>query len=413
MIHHGFATGIAALILVTACGPGEPPARVVEPAVTPKPEPKPEPTPEPTPTSPPVPVAPAGPPEIRLVAAGGSHSCVLLGDETVRCWGSNEDGQLGATSVKESATPIEVVALRGATALALGDDFSCARLADRRVSCWGSDSFGQLGAGAITGSSRPIPAAVAGLGDVALIRAGDWHVAAISEAGEVKFWGRNNVGQYGDGAEVDLATPTPNPALLQPPALALGGFHGCAVVNGGTVRCWGWNEFGQLGDGSSGKQAVRRAPVPVAKLAGVKDLALGENHSCALLVSGEVRCWGSNEYGQLGDGGRRDSPRPVAVKGLADVSELVAGGYHTCARLADGGLRCWGSNAAGQLGDGSRKDRRVPTAVAELGPARQLAAGREHSCALLVDGALWCWGQQGGAALGTAGDAPKPARVAL
>ena len=406
---------MSVLLLVTACGAGESPGPGGEPAVAPRSTSVPTPTATPTATPTPVtPPAPAGPPEVRLVAAGGSHSCVLLGDETVRCWGSNADGQLGVTSVKESARPIVVPGLRGVAELALGDDFSCARLGDRTVSCWGSDSFGQLAGGTSTGNSRATPVLVPGLADVAFIRAGDWHAAAVSAVGEVKFWGRNNVGQYGDGAEVDLATPTVNPAILQPPALALGGFHGCAIVSGGrTVKCWGWNEFGQLGDGSSGKLAVKRAPVAVAKLDEVKDLALGENHSCALLVSGEVRCWGSDEYGQLGDGGRRDSARPVAVKGLAGVSELVAGGYHTCARLEDGGLRCWGSNAAGQLGDGSRTDRRVPTAVVDVGPARQLAAGREHSCALLVDGGLWCWGQQGGAALGTAGDAPRPVRVTL
>ncbi len=349
-----------------------------------------------------------------MVAAGGSHSCVLLTDETVRCWGSNADSQLGATGGQPSSTPIHVAGLHGATALALGDDFSCARLGDRSVSCWGSDSFGQLGGGTISASARAVPAPVVGLGDVATLAAGDWHAAAIRESGALLFWGRNNVGQFGDGAEIDLATPTENPALLKVRKLALGGFHGCAVIGDATAKCWGWNEFGQLGDGTTGKQAVKRAPVAVVKLAGVQDLALGENHSCALLEAGEVRCWGSNEYGQLGDGGRRDSPRPVAVKGLTGVTELVAGGYHTCARLGDGALRCWGSNGAGQLGDGSTQDRRVPTPVIGVGPARQLAAGREHTCGLLADGALWCWGQQGGAALGIVADGgPRPGLVAL
>ncbi|MBK7827006.1 hypothetical protein [Nannocystis sp.] len=196
--------------------------------------------------------------------------------------------------------------------------------------------------------------------------------------------------------------------------IALGGFHGCAVMADQTVQCWGWNEFGQLGDGSVGKQAVKRTPVVVPKLAGVKQLSIGENHSCALHDTGAVSCWGSNEYGQLGRGSRRDSTAPVAVAGLQGVVEISTGGYHSCARLTDGALRCWGSNGNSQLGDGSTHDRDAPVAVAEVGTATQIVAGREHSCALRSDGAVWCWGRRPGLQFGrVTADGAWPGPVSL
>jgi alpha-tubulin suppressor-like RCC1 family protein len=329
---------------------------------------------------------------------------MLLSDTTVRCMGVNSDGQLGVQGDTPNQTPQPIAGLRGVTSLALGDDFSCAVLADRTVKCWGGSSFGQLGAGPLPDVLRSPPVAVKKLEGVHSLDAGNWHAVAVLDTGDAVFWGRNNVGQFADGGEEDRDIPTPSTTVAAFRKLALGGFHGCSLPQDGSVQCWGWNEYGQLGDGTAGKDVVRRAPVTVVGLTGVKDLALGENHSCALLADSTVRCWGSNELGQLGNGSRTASKTPVAVKDLTGVTELIAGGYHSCARLGDDTVRCWGSNGDGQIGDATTENRRVPTAVRELGPARQLAAGHRHSCALLRDDTVWCWGARASA---------RPTRVSL
>ncbi len=340
-----------AVTLALACGPTEPPKQA--PAPTPAPAPIAAPQPE-EPARPEAPPPPARPPRIVSVAAGGSHSCVALDDGKVRCWGANADGQLGAAGVPESKNLVEVAGLNDVAALALGDDFSCARLTGGGVQCWGSDAMGQLGTGTDAAASRPTPAPVVDLAGVTTLDAGDWTAAALLADGTLRFWGRNNVGQFGDGTEVDRTAPVATPPLTAVRQVALGGFFACALLSDASVRCWGWNEHGQLGDGKSGKAAVQRAPVAGPKLTGVEQLALGENHGCARLSSGAVSCWGSNEYGQLGDGTRRDRLAPVAVRGLTGAVELAVGGYHGCARLGDGAVHCWGANASGQLGDGTR-----------------------------------------------------------
>lgn len=392
---------VSTVVLVAACSEAAPtPASTSTPTAPPPPAAKPA---QPAPVPEPEPV-PAGPPVVRAIAAGTDHTCMLLSDTTVRCLGVNTDGQLGVPDDTPHRTPPPIPGLRGVTALALGDDFSCAVLEDRTVKCWGNGSFGQLGAGPLPDVLPSPLVAVKNLAGVRSLDAGDWHAVAVLETGDAVFWGRNNVGQFADGSEEDRDVPTPSSSVTAFRKLALGGFHGCSLAQDGSAKCWGWNEYGQLGDGTAGKDVVRRAPVTVVGLTGAQDLALGENHSCALLADSTVRCWGSNEHGQLGNDARADSKTPVAVKDLTGVTELIAGGYHNCARLGDDTVRCWGANGDGQIGDAKTQDRRTPTAVLELGPARQLAAGHHHTCALLKDDSVWCWGARASA---------RPIRVSL
>jgi alpha-tubulin suppressor-like RCC1 family protein len=144
-------------------------------------------------------------------------------------------------------------------------------------------------------------------------------------------------------------------------------------------------------------------------------LAVGAHHSCALNAAGSVGCWGWNDYGQLGFGTAAATkfPQPTAVSGLPDPLEIVAGRYHTCARLLHGQVRCWGMNMYGQLGDGTRMDRASPVDVSLPGPAAALYPGGFRTCARLEDGRVFCWGQDADGVLQTPncldsnwGDAP-------
>jgi alpha-tubulin suppressor-like RCC1 family protein len=167
--------------------------------------------------------------------------------------------------------------------------------------------------------------------------------------------------------------------------IAAGPSHGCAVLIDGSVACWGRNDLGQLGDGSM-RDASR--PVRVAGLSGAIDISV-HDQSCALLVDGTFRCWG-----QLTGGAR--SATPVTVNGLRGVTAIANRGRHTCALVAGGSVWCWGTNADGQLGDDSTTDSAVPVRVADVTGATAIAAGERHSCALVGGGGeLHCWGALG------------------
>jgi plastocyanin len=137
----------------------------------------------------------------------------------------------------------------------------------------------------------------------------------------------------------------------------------CAVTTAGGVVCWGWNGWGNLGDGT---RVDRRRPVHVIGLSsGVKAVSVARGHSCALMRAGTVECWGSNSWGELGNGTWRKSAKPVQVVGLHDAVAVSAGGEHTCAITSAGGVKCWGSNAHGALGAGiSKAFVSTPAAVA-------------------------------------------------
>jgi alpha-tubulin suppressor-like RCC1 family protein len=200
-------------------------------------------------------------------------------------------------------------------------------------------------------------------------------------------------------------------------SVAAGSQHSCALLATGSVRCWGANFSGQLGNGTTTRSLV---PVFVSGLARAVAVVAGASHTCALLSEGAVRCWGSGQFGQLGDGtsspGGITRPTPVAVLGLINAVAIVAGANYTCALRVDGTARCWGDNGAGGLGDGSTEQQTIPTPVVGLTGAVALTAavGGGHTCALLADGSARCWGQNGDGQLGdgTTTDRPLPGAVA-
>ena len=148
--------------------------------------------------------------------------------------------------------------------------------------------------------------------------------------------------------------------------IASGLWHTCAQTEDGASKCWGYNGNGQLGDGTT---TLRASPVDVSGLAsGVRAVAAGGGHTCALVEDGGVKCWGWNGYGQLGDGTCAERHTPVDVSGLSSATPAIsAGGNHTCALLAGGGVSCWGYNGYGQLGDGTTDTRATPGEVLGFG----------------------------------------------
>ncbi len=303
------------------------------------------------------------------LAAGGHFACALTSEGGVKCWGWNDFGQLGNNTNTTSNVPVDVIGLAGGIVeLAAGRHHACALTSAGGVKCWGSNELGQLGDNTYTTSNHPVN--VVGLGSevIGLSLAGQ-HSCTLTSVGGVKCWGYNGFGQLGNGTNINSSTPVDVTTLAGGVvSLAAGERHTCALTSVGGVKCWGDNLFGQIGDGTFGQpgdvtNGNRRTPVDVVGLGSeVTDLSLGAYHSCALISAGGVKCWGENNKGQLGDSTFTKRPAPVDVSGLVgSATSLASGGIHTCAVLAGTGpLRCWGDNSVGQFGNGNKDSSNVP-----------------------------------------------------
>lgn len=344
------------------------------------------------------------------VVGGEEHTCGLTTGGGVACWGDNADGQAGDGTDFPFRPVVAVVGLAsGVQSVAVGGGHTCALLISGSVSCWGRNSNGQLGDGS-TGERRA-PIAVSGLAEsVTAIAAGGGHTCALLQSGGVACWGRNSAGQLGNGATTDQRTPVAVTGLAGVVStLAAGANHTCALLQSGAIQCWGDNTNGQLGDGAT---VSRPTPAPVIGLvAAATALAAGTNHTCAILVDGRVQCWGDNARGQLGDGSREDHPTAVLIRNVSDtIVRVTAGNFHTCALAADGDLYCWGTNNRGQLGNGTMESSRTPLRVPGTpGDATALGAGVDHTCAIFKAGAVYCWGSNRARQLGQ--DAPGIATI--
>lgn len=232
--------------------------------------------------------------------------------------------------------------------------------------------------------------------NIASISAAGFHTCALMTPGELKCWGGTVNGLMGDGAVTSSTAPLTLVGLESGVATVdAGAKHTCVVTEESGAKCWGTNIFGQLGDGTTTNRA---SPVNVSGLgSGVAAVAGGHNHTCALTTAGGVKCWGDNSYGQLGDGTTTDRTTPVNVFGLGSgVTAIAAGGFHTCALKAGGSLVCWGRNVYGQVGDGASGEpnlRTTPVGVVGMGSGvAAVATGTFHTCARMTGGAVKCWG---------------------
>ena len=299
---------------------------------------------------------------VARAVAGDEFACALLTDGTAKCWGLGEKGQRGdGTTDQVALAPVSVSGLADAVSLGAGYDHACALVGDGTMRCWGGNTFGQLGHATPSGMST-VPVTVDNVIDAAGIGVGAFHTCVVGADRSVRCWGRNANGQLGDGSLTDSPAPLTVQGLVNVSAVAGGGAHTCALLADGTIRCWGRNDEGQLGDGTV---ASSPTPVQVVGISTAIAVSAGWAHTCALLQDQTIRCWGWNASGQLGDGTTATSQVPVPVAGVTGASSVSSGWWqHACARLTDGNLRCWGQNQWGQLGNG--KTATSPTPVAML-----------------------------------------------
>jgi alpha-tubulin suppressor-like RCC1 family protein len=379
---------------------------------------------------------------------GSYHSCALLAGGAVRCWGFSGDGQLGYANkntigddeTPASAGPVDLGPGHTATDISSGDSHTCALLEDKTVRCWGFGIQGRLGYGNqndIGDDEAPGSAGRVDLGGTATaIAAGGAHTCAILTGGTVRCWGFGGNGQLGYGNTDNIGDNEPPGSIgsvnlgagRTAVAITAGELHTCALLDNGTVRCWGFGVRGELGYGST--ENVGDTPTTTPDTAGpvnlgmnlvgtrhtAKAITAGDYHTCALLDDNTVRCWGFGIDGRLGYGneaaiGDNETPDmagPVALGGTA--AAIAAGGSHTCAILTGGTVRCWGQGSDGQLGYGNTATvgdapSRTPDTVGpvNLGPGRTalaISAGLRHTCARLDDDSVRCWGYGANGRLG-------------
>lgn len=381
---------------------------------------------------------------VASVVAGGSHSCARLTSGGITCWGRGSEGQLGyGNATSTGSTPSTLPYLSGtipslekAVQIGTGSQHTCALFNNGQVACWGSNTYGQLGYNTTQSVGDNESVASYGYvntgGNAVRIAVGGNHTCVVLDTGSVRCWGRNNRGQLGYGSTATNPMVGDNEQPYSVGDVNLGGAlvsdvvagneHTCVLLRTGNVRCWGRNDSGQLGYGRADDIGDNEIPLATDldfNGAGIRQLAAGGNHTCALIAnSGAVRCWGSNSKGQLGiaalyspspvnNWGDAANETPYALQtnyngginftGGRVALQISAGANHSCATLDTGAVRCWGANDSGQLGLGNTSTvpvQSTPGGDVALGASVvRLTSGSDHNCVLLTTGRVRCWGK--------------------
>ena len=286
------------------------------------------------------------------VSSGDEGTCALNADGGVACWGDT----FMVTRSKPMHTKWGEV-----SGVHVGSRHACVVLTGGKVQCVGANNYGALGNDEVDldmfFAGSPVDAL--GLKDVLTMDTFVDHNCAVLRGGKVSCWGRNENGQIGDGTKKSAARPVEVTGLEGVIDVEVGTNHSCALLGSGRVKCWGDGALGQLGQGALESSL---APVEVAGLEGVVQLSAGSYHTCARTSAGDVSCWGLNRQGQLGQEDTKTNlakPTRVTVEG---VTWVAAGGTHTCAQTA-AGVSCWGNNEFGALGDGGKKSSSKPVMI--------------------------------------------------
>ncbi|MFN3258845.1 MAG: RCC1 domain-containing protein [Ilumatobacter sp.] len=393
------------------------------------------------------------------ITSGGYHTCAVINDGTISCWGDNNEGKVGidpaSSSVVSSPTAVAGVVDVVEASTSLGN--TCALDGGGDAYCWGDGDEGALGNG--TNDSSFVPLLVPFSGPVADVAAGDLYLCAALQSGTVECVGDGSDGQLGDGNATQSYTIVEVVDIDTAVQLALGYSTACARLADGSIQCWGEGQRGRLGNGvDSGDNVEQPTPVDVEGIDDAVEIVGHADHHCVLRATGAVSCWGDASGGQLatdtpefatrarlvpgtagqpiaevsvgfgftcfrtvgggvgcvGDNSRLQLATPgvssadtaTPIPGLTTAAQIESGGEHTCVRLSDSTIQCWGEGAFGRLGNGTSTDFDVPTTVrddTDSGPLTdidQVSGGEDHSCAVTGAGLAWCWGRGSDGRLG-------------
>jgi alpha-tubulin suppressor-like RCC1 family protein len=342
----------------------------------------------------------------KVVSAGFSQTCAVTLSDGLKCWGK----YLGNNPPNEPANtdhtyPLDVPGLEsGVKDVDSNNNFTCVLMISGGVKCWGVNSYGQLGDDHASGDYSYTPVDVKGLSSgVAAISTGYMHACALLETGAVKCWGSSGGGLLGNYVYWAARTPLDVIGLSSGVIDIDAGFdHTCALMKTGGVKCWGAQGWGPvLGSGYGGYHNPEYSVVDVKGLSsGVVAIAVGDDFSCALMKGGGVKCWGYGSGGVLGDGTNTDRPTPVDVFGLDQPAIAIdAGDISVCALLENGSIKCWGDNWAFFQSKDSTFS--VPTKIDGFTKTiTSISVGLEHACAVMEDNTVMCLGRNAAGQLG-------------
>ena len=334
------------------------------------------------------------------IAAGDKHTCAIALNDTIWCWGDNTYSQLGSSSFPNelSLVPVQTTALPGlriAKRIVAGANHTCVLATDGTVWCWGQNGNGNLGDGTFSNLGNPVQAL---LGETAvMIAAGGATTCAALSDDRLKCWGKGNSGQIGNNA-VLLSNGTPVyvssvPVYFTVAHLEIGNTHSCAISAVGVAWCWGQFTNGRLGTTGLSNAVTPSATASLGSTA--SEVAAGGAHTCALLSTGSITCFGNNNMGQLGQVlATASSSSPTLVVLASTATHVAAGGQFTCALLSTATVHCFGDNASGQLGSGVAGSVRETAAVVTglTGTVVDVTTGTSHACAVMSTGEVRCWG---------------------
>lgn len=307
---------------------------------------------------------------------GRQHTCAILNNASVVCWGDGTHGELGNGGTSSSSTPVltssfgigrtavDISLAKTSTNFVQQLDHACVILDNGSVSCWGTGGFGQLGNGGTSNSNNPVLTSSLGTGRTAVaISSGRAHTCAILDDGSVSCWGMGGSGQLGNAASSNKNSPTQTSSLgtgRTAIAISSGYEHTCALLDNGSVSCWGNNDDGQLGTGSNDWENTPTLTDNLGTGRTAVAISSGFWHTCAILDNGNISCWGNGYFGEIGNGGTSDKNNPTPTSGLGTgrtAISISAGMYYTCAILDNYDVSCWGRGWYGVLGSNGTSDR--------------------------------------------------------
>lgn len=341
----------------------------------------------------------------RQVTTGLEHTCGIRGDGAAFCWGNNGAGQVGNSINSGSGIPVrqplQVATPAGKTwkSLSAGGDHTCGILSDDSLRCFGNNSGGALGVatnfGTDAANSAPAVVGVNGITRWAAVSAGDDFSCAVSLTGALYCWGENDFGQTGTNGMTTweprkVASPVPEVQRWR--SVSAGGIATCALLDNGSAWCFGNNIYGQVGRALTEVDDTYETPTQVA--GSWATISVGGSFVCARRTNGIAQCWGRNDVGQLARSAGQLTSVPQLPGDLNapfdTASTLVSsGGTSACGIMPNRTLWCWGDNDSSQIGTGVGGS--VPS---QLGGTtwRTIDAGVKHTCGLLIDHRLFCFG---------------------
>ncbi len=326
---------------------------------------------------------------------GNNTSCELHTDNTLWCWGLLNYGQVGVGVSTHLDTPVASGAINLWTSPTAGSLHACSLDVAHRLYCWGNNAYGELGLGT---TASAFTATQVGLATWIAVAAGTNVTCGIQTGGALYCWGQNNVGQLGQNFTSGLPQTSPiQVGVATWIAVSVGASDACGIQTGGTLYCWGSNATGEDGVGNvtSPQLFPVESAVPAPSTGTWASVAVGGAHTCARSTTGLAYCWGDNSSGELGRGNVvTPATTPVNIAAPTGTWASVAvGGAHTCGVLSTGSLYCWGSNASGQLGQGTVGTNITSPGLVTGGTVWATASpGFQSTCALRIAGTVYCWG---------------------